>query len=133
MFKQALRVIALLLPYLASGFLAPFIFHLAPTPQWGGRIAGLLFTMSALWALGLAIRFKFGGNYKKFFTFIVGLNFLFWAWRFFADRPLKETFILGINAQNLHFVMTGSFLVGAGVLIFALWQVDFIKLRDPIP
>jgi hypothetical protein len=106
-----------LLVYLSAGFAAPFIFRWAPTPQIGGHWAGFLFAASGLWAVVRARRTSALGSLATIFVF----ELVFWLWRFFDERPLRDISILGVNAGVLHGIMTGLYLFGALILAWASW------------
>lgn len=106
-----------LLPYLISGFSAPFIFKHASTPQVGGHYAGMLFIFASLWAVFLSWRHEMPTAIKVFFIFVFALQIVFWSWRFLNSAPLKESILVGISGSAWHGILTSLYLV-VGILIF---------------
>ncbi len=102
-----------ILPYLVSGFSAPFIFRNAPTPQIGGHYAGGLFIFAGLWSIFLSVRHQFVWPVKIFFVSVLCLQLIFWGWRFSNSVPLKESILLGISGGAWHGIMTSLYLVVA--------------------
>jgi hypothetical protein len=115
---RAFATLAWCLPYLVSGFSAPFIFRHARTLQQGGHFAGALFIFAGVWSLILAFRDGFPSGIKVFFVGVLSLQILFWSWRFFDETPLKLSSFLGINGSLWHGAMTTLYLLVALTLFF---------------
>jgi hypothetical protein len=108
-----------IIPYLISGFSAPFIFRNAPTPQVGGHYAGALFIFAGLWSIFLSMRHTFPQPVKIFFVSVLLLQLIFWGWRFSNSLPLKESILLGISGGVWHGIMTSLYLVVALTLLIS--------------
>ncbi|MDZ4677401.1 MAG: hypothetical protein SGI74_07810 [Oligoflexia bacterium] len=115
-----------ILPYLVSGFAAPIIFKSLESKHRAGIFAGALFIMAGVWALFLSIRHDFPKYTRIYFSSFLGLQILFWTWRFFQILPLNESFLLGINGSHWHGVLTTLYLVGILLIVYSEYSTDSI-------
>jgi len=106
-----------LVPYLASGFSAPFIFKHASSPQLGGHIAGALFIFAGIWSLILSWKFQMPIGVRYVLFFVLSLQTIFWVWRFFDSLPLKDSVFIGLSGSAWHGLLTSLYLLVAIVLL----------------
>lgn len=111
-------LLLLALPYGTPGAVAPFFFA-AMDLRTAGRITGSLFILSGLYGIWLCNQWNLKHFFKKIFQAIVVFELGFWGWRFFAETPLKEFQLYGINGSMLHGFASMLYLVGGLILLTA--------------
>jgi len=122
-YSKLLSAFVWALPFMISGFSAPFIFRYAPTPQIGGHYAGTLFIFAGIWAILLSIRHRYKTLVKIYLMFFFLLELVFWTWRYANSLPLRDSFLLGVNGAHWHSILTTLYLVA----LICLFSSEFRK------